>query len=624
MSKPATKFTPGSGINDMPSRESPPRIDPPEAAELDQLRRIIGYIRDVVVELDTQGRLRYVSPSAREMLGYEPAALAGHSIFPYLHPEDALHLRIPQELSMVPNPGLINLRVRHRDGHWVSLEADGRLIRAQDRTVTGVIVVCRDVTERKHVEQALRVSERRYRDLVDNSEDFIFGLDLEGRVTAANPSICRALGKPEGGIVGSTLEELNVGHDLVGLVTRLQRKVLKEGRAMEAEGKLAGEAGEARVYRSTVYPIRDEQGTITGVAGLCRDITTQTEAMENIRYLTFHDKLTGLYNRAYFEEEIERHNTPRSLPLAIIIGDINGLKLANDVLGHAEGDRLLINTAKAIRTVLRREDVICRWGGDEFAIILPRTRADIATRVRDRVAGAVRTAVADPIPLSIALGMAVKTEAAQDMESVIREAENRMYRNKLLEGRNAHGAIVTFLQESLVQRTHEDRSHAERLECLMLALGRALEANEKQLAKIGELASLHDVGKIGVAKEVLDRPGPLAADEWEAIRRHSEIGYRIAAATPDLASIAENILAHHERWDGTGYPQGLAGAQIPLMARILSVADAFDVMTHGRPYRQAISREEALAELKRHAGSQFDPVVVDALVGLLARDAIPG
>ncbi len=623
MSKPATKFAPGSGISDRASREIS-STEASESVELQQLRRITTYMRDLVVELDVQGRLMYVSPSAQELLGYDPAELAGHSIYPYLHPEDAASLRVPQDRTAIPLTAPFTFRVRHQSGHWVSLEGHGRIVRAPDRMVTGAIVAARDITERRLVEMALRQSERRYRDLVDNTEDFIFSLDRDCRVTAANRSICRAFGSSEEEMLGEVIHDLKVPYELVHSLERLHRKVIRDGQTAETETKLQLSGGGHSVYRFTVYPIRGDCGEITGVAGLCRDITSQIQALENIRYLTFHDKLTGLYNRAYFEEEIARHNSSRSLPLAIIIGDINGLKLANDVLGHSEGDRLLTNTANAIRSVLRREDVICRWGGDEFAIILPRTRADIAARVRDRVSSAVRTAAADPIPLSIALGMAVKTDLAQDMESIIREAENRMYRNKLLEGRNAHGAIVSFLQESLVQRTHEDRAHAERLKALMLALGAVLSVGEKQLTHVADLASLHDVGKIGVAREVLERPGPLTAEEWEAIKRHSEIGYRIAATTPDLAPIAETILAHHERWDGTGYPQGLAGADIPLMARILAVADAFDVMTHGRPYRPAISYEEAAAELKRNAGSQFDPWVVEALVGLLASGATFG
>lgn len=619
MSKPATKFAPGSGISDKTSRQTSSK-PAPQDEEFQQLQRIATYMRDLIVELDVQGRLKYVSPSSVEMLGYSPDEIAGHSVFPYLHPEDVSKLHIPQEKSFIPNPGPLHIRARHRDGRWISLEVEGRLIRAGDRTVTGALVAARDITERTRVEAALHQSERRYRDLVDNTEDYVFSLDLNCRVTMANRSICRALGLSEKDMLGLALHDLTAPHELVHTLERLHRKVVKEGRTAEGEARLHDGAGQSRMYRFTVYPIRADQGDITGVAGLCKDITTQLQAIENIKYLTFHDKLTGLYNRAYFEEEIARQDTPRSLPLAIIIGDINGLKVANDVLGHAEGDRLLTNTASAIRSVLRREDVICRWGGDEFAIILPRTRADIAARVRDRVSSAVRTAAADPIPLSIALGMAVKLDPSQDMESVIREAENRMYRNKLLEGRSAHGAIVSFLQESLIKRTHEDQAHAARLEALMTALGTALDVGDKQLAKVADLASLHDVGKISIPKEVLDRPGPLSGEEWEAIRRHSEIGYRIAATSPDLAPIAEIILAHHERWDGTGYPQGLAGTNIPLMARILAVADAFDVMTHGRPYRSALGREEALAEIQQCSGSQFDPAVVQALAGLLAAD----
>ncbi len=310
MSKPATKFAPGSGISDRASREIS-STEASESVELQQLRRITTYMRDLVVELDVQGRLMYVSPSAQELLGYDPAELAGHSIYPYLHPEDAASLRVPQDRTAIPLTAPFTFRVRHQSGPWVSLEGHGRIVRAPDRMVTGAIVAARDITERRLVEMALRQSERRYRDLVDNTEDFIFSLDRDCRVTAANRSICRAFGSSEEEMLGEVIHDLKVPYELVHSLERLHRKVIRDGQTAETETKLQLSGGGHSVYRFTVYPIRGDCGEITGVAGLCRDITSQIQALENIRYLTFHDKLTGSSTTARISKRKSRATTPR-------------------------------------------------------------------------------------------------------------------------------------------------------------------------------------------------------------------------------------------------------------------------------------------------------------------------
>jgi diguanylate cyclase (GGDEF)-like protein len=335
------------------------------------------------------------------------------------------------------------------------------------------------------------------------------------------------------------------------------------------------------------------------------------ESEEQYRYLSFHDRLTGLYNRAYFEEEIKRLDAGRQLPLSLIIGDLNGLKLINDAFGHWEGDKLLCKIAQILRDICRKEDIISRWGGDEFAIILPITNEKAALEACDRIRRACSEAGKEPIQPSIALGVATKENVAQDIQQVLKDAEDKMYRNKLVESETARNFIISSLEKTLTDRRYETEEHIQRLRQMSVQIGRSLGLSDKELEELILLSSLHDIGKLAILESILTKQDSLSLEEWEAMKKHPEIGYRIAQSSNRTASIAEAILAHHERWDGSGYPLGLKGNEIPFIPRIFAIIDAYDVMTHDTLYRKATSHEQALDELRRCAGTQFDPKLIE-------------
>ncbi|HSV32332.1 MAG TPA: HD-GYP domain-containing protein [Atribacteraceae bacterium] len=227
----------------------------------------------------------------------------------------------------------------------------------------------------------------------------------------------------------------------------------------------------------------------------------------------------------------------------------------------------------------------------------------------------------DHVPLSLALGTAEKTAVSEDFPAIFRKAEDRMYRHKLAESRSARSAVLSALQETLREKSWETKEHAERVERLARRLGEAVGLCASDLDRLALLNTLHDIGKITLPDAVLRKPGPLSPEEWVLVRQHPETGYRIARSTDELAHIAEEILAHHERWDGSGYPRELAGEAIPLLSRLSAIVDAYDAMTNHRPYRETLRPDEALGELRRCAGTQLDPALVERFVDLF-RDAI--
>ncbi|PKM84401.1 MAG: hypothetical protein CVU86_07455 [Firmicutes bacterium HGW-Firmicutes-11] len=359
--------------------------------------------------------------------------------------------------------------------------------------------------------------------------------------------------------------------------------------------------------------IYGKEGNIEGLEGLIIDITDLRMKEEKIHYLSRHDTLTGLYNRIHFETERERLSDPSYIPLSFIVIDINGLKLVNETLGYSEGNRLLAETAALLQKCIRPEDVLARTGGDEFGIFLPYTDAAGVEVVAKRILEACdewNRAVPSGEPvIQISLGFASRADATQHIDEMRKIAEDAMYKSKLLDRNSAHSNLLASIKTTMYERSRETEEHAERLAAMCRSVGEKFGLSKAELDELELLAVLHDLGKIGIPNSILDKPGPLTPEEWEQMKQHPEIGYRIAGTSPELTSISEYILFHHERWDGSGYPKGLKGEKIPLLSRILSVADAFDAMTSERPYGNVKSKEEALREIHKNSGSQFDPSV---------------
>ena len=354
------------------------------------------------------------------------------------------------------------------------------------------------------------------------------------------------------------------------------------------------------------------------VSSNIHNITERKKMEENLYYLSYHDHLTGSYNRRYYEQELKKIDTKSMLPISIIVGDINGVKLINDAFGHIRGDRLIVDTAKTILSCCRENDILARTGGDEFALLMPKTDSETALNMLRTIqvaCEAYNKKVSDEAcHINIALGFGTKVTADQPLIALVKIAEKYMYQRKLLEHKSMHNAVLASIKATLFEKSEETEEHCERLIILSRMIGKTLNLSPKEMDELELLSTLHDIGKVGIDERILNKTGKLDADEWAEMKKHPEIGYRIANASPELAPISECILCHHERWDGVGYPQGLSGEQIPLLSRIIAVVDSFDAMTHDRPYRTKMTNDSAILEIKMNAGKQFDPYIAKLFI----------
>ena len=340
-------------------------------------------------------------------------------------------------------------------------------------------------------------------------------------------------------------------------------------------------------------------------------------ANEEILFLSYSDKLTGLKNRAYMEKMFNELDKNKEINYHIIMGDLNGLKLTNDALGHLEGDKLLCLVSKILTENCDSDDIVSRWGGDEFVILTINKEEEYVANLIDKLKEKCENETEFHFKISIAWGYAGSYEEDSNIEAIMSLAEKRMYRNKLMEDKSARSAAINSLLRTLHEKHSETEEHTMRIKDLSMKLGKRLGLTKEKLDELELLSSLHDIGKIGIPEHILMKPSKLTDEEWAIMKTHSDIGYRIASSTPDFAHIANKILAHHERYDGTGYPNQLKGEEIPLLSRIINIVDSFDVMTHKRIYKEAFDKEYVIEELKRCSGTQFDPLLVKEFIALL-------
>ncbi len=480
--------------------------------------------------------------------------------------------------------------------------------------------ISEDITERKEAAEALRLQQQHFIDLMEDSLAGYWDWDLANHSEYLSPAFKKMFGYEDHELTNApeTWQALIFSEDLPGVIERFDRYIQSKGkepfytevRYHHKDGSIVWVICVGRVVAwDGDRPLR--------MIGCHIDITEQKQAVAEIQYLGLHDTLTGLYNRRFYEAEFQRLDVPENLSLAILIIDVNGLKLTNDAFGHAAGDKLLQTVAEVLRQTFRQDDIVARVGGDEFAVLLPNTDKTKVRQLTKRVHRAMRLKTVEGLPLSVACGWAAKTNRGEDMHAVFKEAEDHMYRNKVAEQTSHRYQTIQLIVQTIYAKSPREQQHAQRVRQLCAQIGAAMGLNQSEIHQLSTAGELHDIGKIAVDNEILDKKGPLSDSEWEQIKRHPQTGHSILSAVNDYGPLAESVLAHHERWDGSGYPNGWRKEEIPRIARIISVADAYDAMTSNRPYRSGMSGAAAMVEIRRCSGSQFDPAIATVFLNMM-------
>ncbi|NLJ81357.1 MAG: diguanylate cyclase [Firmicutes bacterium] len=590
---------------------------------------ILKSVGDGVIVTDQEGKITWMNPVAQDLTSWSLKQAQGLALEDVFH---IVHTKTKERCSNLAAKVLKQGRVVGLANHTSLLAKNGKEyqiadsaapIRDDQGNILGLILVFHDVSEEYHRREELKRSEARFRGLFQRSLNAI----------ALHEIICDQGGKPVDYkflVVNPAFEELTglKGREIAGKrVSQVLPGIKKTWIEKCGQVALRGCSLDLEDYSGDLgkhYSVRvfsPQQGLFVTVF---QDISARKEMEERLNRLVYQDSLTGLYNRRYFQQQLERLGSDGdSLPLSIIIGDVNGLKIINDSLGHLEGDQVLKSIARVMRAVSRGGDIVARWGGDEFAMLLPRTGLAEAEEICALIEKENLKINTKGPAASIGLGAVCKTKADEDIFELVKIAENRMYRHKMITAQSSRSALVTSLQRTLSERSYETEEHARNMESLALDLGREVGLSDSELNTLSLVALLHDIGKVAVPESILNKPGPLTENEWETMRQHAESGYRILASCPELLDVAEGVLYHHERWDGSGYPHGLRGREIPLIARIVSLVDAYDAMISGRPYRSKITPGEALEEIKAYGGSQFDPRLTEIFLKMMGKRAAP-
>ncbi|HAF86266.1 MAG TPA: hypothetical protein DCG32_07885, partial [Sphaerochaeta sp.] len=420
--------------------------------------------------------------------------------------------------------------------------------------------------------------------------------------------IAEALGKP--------LHE--VYHIVDGLTLKPFEKpwpytVLETGIPIQydnSEIKLIGKSGKPIAIEDMVYPILDDKGTVTGAVLIFTDGTEKRLHRDKLLYLSTHDRLTGLLDRQSFYAKMQELDGNRNYPLVLMLLDINGLKLINEAYGHATGDSLLNEIAIILQRPWYKGQMVGRVDGDEFALFFPNATEEIVLKVSQEIQEALSEQAFSGYALTISHGYAKKEYAQTSLSELQKRAEDDLFRNKSVENQSARQKMVDLLLQSLFKKSPREMEHSKRVGILAERFGRHLGFPKEEFEALHTLGVLHDIGKIALATRILNEKNKLDTDDWREIRRHPEIGFNLLSSVNQYDIIAEQVLCHHERWDGKGYPNQIAGESIPLYSRILALCDSFDAMTNYRTYRAGVPIDKALEEIKRCSNTQFDPTLV--------------
>jgi len=488
--------------------------------------------------------------------------------------------------------------------------------------ITTVVVGKLFIIQREQVNQLhlVRFAEKRFRSLFEQAQIGICYLNSDGQFINTNEYFNQMFGYSSDEILKLSIRDLNdttefnKDYALTKVVSSqiesdhtLEKPLVRKDRTSFWANVSVSRINfnEEDIFMSTVI-----------------DISERKKAEEMMHYLTYHDQTTGLNNRHFYESNIAKIDVVENYPITIIKIDINGIKLINDAFGYEIGDTMVKKVVSIIKPLVYNADMFCRFGGSDFIIIYTKVQQAYIDIIMAQINHAMINETIQNIKVSVSLAYAIKNSEQQNLMSIVNKAEMKLSREKLIDASSMLSRTIEIIMNSLYEKNSREMEHSKRVAniCEKIAQRMNLESNIVSKLKIAGL--MHDIGKIGIPDSILNKPDRLNEEEFSLIRKHSEVGYRILSAANEFSEIADYILAHHERWDGKGYPKGLRGTDIPVYSRIISIADSFDAMTSDRSYRQAMTLEQAKREIVMNSNIQFDPSIVKIFIDIIDDEQI--
>ncbi|MBC3888598.1 diguanylate cyclase [Acetobacterium paludosum] len=597
------------------------KLNQTELAESEARFRIItDSTNDAILMMDSIGIISFWNPGAEGIFGYADTEAIGQNLhdliaLPQYHKAHQAAFPLFQQTGQGNVIGkTLDLEACRKDRTQIHIQLSLSAIYMADGWHS--VGIIRDITDRKRVEVLLKESETRLIAAQKMAHVGNWELNLTTKEMWASEEAFNIYGIDyHSQYIPLELAQESVLPEYREMMDITLKDLIDKNKNYNIEFELRNlKTGQLHFVHSIGNLIRDDDGKASKVAGTIQDITDNKLKETKIMNLSFHDQLTGLYNRRFYEEELQRLDTNKNLPLTMLMGDINGLKLVNDSFGHDMGDELIKKVAEVITKACSADAVISRIGGDEFVVLLPKTDTFEAEQILKRIKDLSLKETVGSLYISISFGYKTKINEAEDIKNVFKKAEDQMYHRKLFESPSMRGKTVDTIIKTLYEKNKREEQHSHRVSKLCERLGRVLGLSEYKVKELKTVGLLHDIGKIAIDERILNKPEKLTDVEWTEIKRHSEIGYRILSTVHEMSEMAEYVLAHHERWNGTGYPKGLKGEEIPLESRIIAIADAYDAMTSERSYRSKMPAEAVLKELQENAGIQFDPELVSIFI----------
>lgn len=450
--------------------------------------------------------------------------------------------------------------------------------------------------------------DNKYKALINLLPDIIFIYGEDGTFLDCPGPDDKDLLIPKEQFIGKKIADV-MPADITELAMEGIRKTLETGEIQQFEYRLVGS------YEG-YFDTRMIKFTEKTVIAIVRDITEDKKRRLLIEELSFKDQLTKVYNRNYFDQTLATFDSEDFLPLAMVIFDVNGLKMTNDAFGHYTGDALLKSVANELQAMTEAYDdgFVARIGGDEFVFVCPNVSDDEIKVLLERFKNQLKQVKVNDISISVSVGYKVRTAMASSLEEIFISAENYMYRNKLEESKSRRYEIIQSILTTINEKNMAEKLHSQRVSKISCMIAKVMGLREDVITALEIAGLLHDIGKVAIPEKILTKTDQLTPEEYYIVQKHSESGYQLLRSVDAYADYANIILSHHERIDGKGYPRGLRGDEISLEAKIIAVADAYEAMRGNRSYRSSMSHEEALEELRKNAGTQFDQGVVETFI----------